>query len=72
MTNDPTLLDKLRNLLKWKKSRKFYAEKLNITEDEVAELIKEIRAGDSKSDEFYLELYFYQLFNLFIVSFIFF
>jgi len=33
MTNDPSLLDKLKNLLHWKKSKKFYAEKLNITSD---------------------------------------
>ena len=43
MINDPQLLLKLKNLLHWKKSKKFYAEKLNITEQEVIDLIKEIK-----------------------------
>ena len=38
MTNDPSLLEKLKNLLRWKKSKKFYAEKLNITEEEALSL----------------------------------
>ena len=52
MTNDINLLIKLKDLLKWKKSRKFYAEKLKITEDEVAELIKEIRNKPDNIDFF--------------------
>ena len=43
MINDPQLLLKLKNLLHWKKSKKFYAEKLNITEQEVIDLIKDIQ-----------------------------
>ncbi len=53
MTNDPSLLNKLKNLLRWKKSKKFYAEKLNITEEEVVELLKEIKKSEPKNDEFY-------------------
>lgn len=37
------MLEKLRELLKWKKSNAFYAEKLGITEQEVKELLKELR-----------------------------
>ena len=51
MTNDPELLVKLKNLLHWKKSKKFYAEKLNITEQEVIDLIKEIKnEGEGNCD----------------------
>ena len=51
MTNDPELLVKLKNLLRWKKSKKFYAEKLNITEEEVIDLIKEIKdEGEGNND----------------------
>ena len=53
MINDPQLLLKLKNLLHWKKSKKFYAEKLNITEQEVSDLIKEIRdKGEGDGDQF--------------------
>ena len=51
MTNDPQLLVKLKNLLRWKKSKKFYAEKLNITEEEVIDLIKEIRDEGEGNDD---------------------
>ena len=50
MTNDPELLVKLKNLLRWKKSKKFYAEKLNITEQEVIDLIKEIKDEGEVND----------------------
>ncbi len=43
MSHDPQLLNQLQEMLCWKKSKKFYAEKLQIPEDEVDELIKEIR-----------------------------
>lgn len=39
----PALLGKLRSLLKHKKSRKFYAEKLGVSEDEVTDLFREMR-----------------------------
>lgn len=40
-------LEELRKLLAWKKGVKFYAEKLNITEEEVRELLKELRNPES-------------------------
>ena len=43
MSYDPELLDQLQEMLRWKKSKKFYSEKLQITETEVDELIKELR-----------------------------
>ena len=45
MAENQYLLNQLQQLLSWKKSKKFYAEKLGITEDEVSELLKEIRSG---------------------------
>lgn len=56
MTNDLSLLDKLKNLLHWKKSKKFYAEKLNITEEEVSDLIKEIRTSEKDEDDFFTKV----------------
>lgn len=53
MAHDPSLLKELKNLLHWKKSKKFYAKKLNITEKEVIELIKEIRSSENKESDFF-------------------
>jgi hypothetical protein len=53
MSYNESLLNQLEGLLYWKKSKKFYAEKLNITEDEVDELIKELKKRDKDDgDEF--------------------
>lgn len=46
MADNQYLLSELQQLLSWKKSKKFYAEKLGITEDEVNELLKELRNGN--------------------------
>lgn len=43
MSNNQSLLEQLQSLLSWKKSKKFYAEKLGITELEIEELLKELR-----------------------------
>jgi len=43
MSENQTLLQQLGQLLKQKKSKKFYAEKLGITEDEVSELLLELK-----------------------------
>ena len=51
MTYDQELLDQLEGLLGWKKSKKFYAEKLEITEEQVEELLKELRSRDKEQDE---------------------
>lgn len=46
MADNQYLLSELQQLLSWKKSKKFYAEKLGITEDEVNELLKELKNGN--------------------------
>jgi hypothetical protein len=43
MVGNQHLLDQLQQMLNWKKSKKFYAEKLGVTEVEVDELIKELK-----------------------------
>jgi len=51
MAQDQNLLFQLEKLLSWKKSKKFMAEKLQITEGEVEELLKELRGKDSIIEE---------------------
>jgi hypothetical protein len=51
MDDNHSLLKKLQQLLYWKKSKKFYAEKLGITEEEVNELLKELKAPEEKKEE---------------------
>ena len=51
MPENQSLLQQLEQMLHWKKSKKFYAEKLNITEDEVDGLIKELRNSESVGNE---------------------
>jgi hypothetical protein len=43
MSENQQLLDQLGQLVRWKKSKKFYAEKLGITEEEVSALLKELK-----------------------------
>lgn len=43
MVGNQHLLDQLQQMLNWKKSKKFYAEKLGITENDVDDLLKELR-----------------------------
>jgi hypothetical protein len=50
MSENHSLLEQLEKLLSWKKSKKFYAEKLGITEYEVEELMKELKAKESEND----------------------
>lgn len=45
MAENQHLLNQLQQLLSWKKSKKFYADKLGITEAEVSELLKEIKGS---------------------------
>ena len=47
MVGNQHLLDQLQNMLNWKKSKKFYADKLGVTETEVDELLKELRNSTS-------------------------
>lgn len=51
MAQDQNLLFQLEKLLSWKKSKKFMAEKLQITEGEVEELLKELKGKDSTVTE---------------------
>ena len=46
MPENQSLLQQLEQMLHWKKSKKFYAEKLNITENEVDELMRELRGSE--------------------------
>lgn len=51
MSANQHLLKDLENLLSWKKSKKFYAEKLGITEAQVDELMLEIRRMDKAKED---------------------
>ena len=51
MAENQSLLHQLEQMLHWKKSKKFYAEKLNITEEEVEALIKELRSSENIRNE---------------------
>lgn len=51
MSANQHLLDQLQQMLHWKKSRKFYADKLGISESDVDELIKEIRNKEDVRNE---------------------
>lgn len=46
MPENQSLLQQLEQMLSWKKSKKFYADKLGITEDEVDELLKELKGSE--------------------------
>lgn len=51
MSNNQSLLDQLQALVSWKKSKKFYAEKLGITENEIEELLKELKAREKAEED---------------------
>ena len=51
MPENQSLLHQLEQMLHWKKSKKFYAEKLQITEDEVDALIRELRNAEAVENE---------------------
>jgi hypothetical protein len=51
MTDNQTLLNQLEKLIAWKKSKRFMAEKLGITESEVNDLLKELREKDDEPNE---------------------
>ena len=48
MSENQSLLNRLEELLSQKKSKKFYAEKLGISEFEVNELMKELKEKDNE------------------------
>ena len=51
MTENQDMLSRLEALLRMKKSKSFYAERLRITENEVDELLKEIRERDQDPND---------------------
>ena len=51
MSGNQSLLEQLQQMLHWKKSKKYYAEKLGITEAEVDELLGDIRKRDDIIEE---------------------
>lgn len=51
MTENQDMLSRLEALLRMKKSKSFYANRLRITENEVDELLKEIRERDQDSND---------------------
>lgn len=51
MIENQGLLSRLETLLRHKKSKSYYAERLNITEQEVDELLKEIREKDQETND---------------------
>jgi len=51
MSENQPLLEQLQSLLSWKKSKKFYAEKLGITELEIDDLLKELREREKAQDD---------------------
>ena len=48
MSENHSLLEQLEKLLSWKRSKKFYAEKLGITEYEVEDLMKELKSKENE------------------------
>ena len=51
MTENQDMLSRLEALLRRKKSKTFYAEKLGITEIEVDELLKELKERDQEPND---------------------
>lgn len=51
MSVNQHLLEQLEQMLHWKKSRKFYAEKLGVAEEVIDELLKELRTKDKVRDD---------------------
>lgn len=51
MSENQHLLDRLEQLLRLKRSRKFYAERLGISELEVSDLMQELRNSEGKREE---------------------
>jgi hypothetical protein len=51
MPENQPLLHQLEQMLHWKKSKKFYADKLNITEDGVDDLMRELRKSQVAQED---------------------
>jgi hypothetical protein len=61
MPENQALLNQLEEILHWKKSKKFYADKLGIAESDVDELLKELRTRESIIQETELGNYISEL-----------
>jgi len=51
MPENQSLLQQLEQMLHWKKSKKFYADKLQISEDEVDALLRELRNSENAEND---------------------
>lgn len=51
MSGNQSLLDQLQQMLHWKKSKKYYAEKLGVTETEIDELLADIRKRERVEED---------------------
>ena len=61
MPENQSLLHQLEQMLHWKKSKKFYADKLNISEDEVDALMGELRNSENIRNEAEVSSYISEL-----------
>ena len=59
MSENQDLLDQLSEILTWKKSKKFYADKLGVSESEISLLIKELREQQKPNNELAEDAYKY-------------
>jgi len=66
MSENQQLLSKLQQLLSWKKSKKFYADKLGITELEVGELLQELKNREDVNNEAEAGVYIGELEEAFV------
>ena len=66
MSENQQLLSKLQQLLSWKKSKKFYADKLGITELEVSELLQELKSREDVNNEAEAGVYIGELEEAFV------
>ena len=57
MSENQSLVNQLQQLLSWKKSKKFYAEKLGISESEVSDLLRELRERETISEQAEISAY---------------
>jgi hypothetical protein len=66
MPENQSLLQQLEEILHWKKSKKFYADKLGITELEVDELLNELRNQEKSEEDAEVGNYIAELENVII------
>ncbi len=61
MSENQHLLNQLQQLLSWKKSKKFYADKLGVTEVEIDELLNELRSREEAEEAAEIGVYISEL-----------